>query len=98
LAVSQIRGVAPRLKIHYSDPSLDRSTRNVRQLEHNFKPYRIMFKELKGKKQFISQCFCKEMETPKILKLLFFEGGRNYSRFLAFSEESCNLTLAKSEV
>jgi len=50
LAVSQICGVAPRIKIHYSDPSLDRSTRNVRQLEENLEPYRMMFKELEGKR------------------------------------------------
>jgi len=48
----------------------------------------MIFKELKGgKKQLTSQCFCKEMETPKILKILFFfDGGaaiiRGFSLFL----------------
>ena len=65
LAVSQIREVAPRIKILYSDPSLDRNTRNVRQLEQNFEPYRMMFKELKAIKQLTSQCFCKEKGNPQ---------------------------------
>jgi hypothetical protein len=46
-AVSQIRGVAPRIKIHHSD----RSTRIVRQLEQVFEQYRMMFKDLKEKKE-----------------------------------------------
>ena len=65
LAVSQIRGVAPRIKLYHSDPSTDRSTRIVRHIEQNFDLHRMMFGDLKGKKQLTSQCFCKKMETPK---------------------------------
>jgi hypothetical protein len=33
LAVSQIRGVAPRIKIHHSGPLIDKSIKMFRQLE-----------------------------------------------------------------
>jgi len=46
-AVSQIWGVAPRIKIHYSEPSMYRRIRIIRQLEQVSEPYSMMFKELK---------------------------------------------------
>jgi hypothetical protein len=45
------RGVALRIKIHHSDPSTERSFKIVRQLENALEPYRMVFKELKGKKE-----------------------------------------------
>jgi hypothetical protein len=45
--VLQIHRIAPRIKVHLSDPSEDRSIKNVRQLESIFEPYRTMFMEMK---------------------------------------------------
>ena len=50
-AVSLICGLDPRIKIHYSDPSMDMSIKIFRQLQQEFKPQRMMFKELKGKEE-----------------------------------------------
>ena len=54
-AVSQIRGLPPRLKIYHPNPSMDKSIRTFQQLEKFLQPYRIMFKELgvgKGRSSF----------------------------------------------
>jgi hypothetical protein len=73
-AVSQIRGVALRMKMHDSDPSTDRSIKTVRQLEHTFEPYRMVFWELKGKGSSCHHNVCaKKMKTLN-----------NYSRIFAF--------------
>jgi hypothetical protein len=50
-AVSQIRRVSPKIKIHHSDLSMHKSIKTVRQVEQIFEPYCVMFKELKGKKK-----------------------------------------------
>jgi hypothetical protein len=47
--VSQICGIAPRIKMHHSDPSMDRNVRMFRQLGQIFEPFFVMFRELKGK-------------------------------------------------
>jgi hypothetical protein len=39
LVVSQIPGIVQRIKIHHSDPSMDRSIKIVEQLEQIFEPY-----------------------------------------------------------
>jgi hypothetical protein len=49
--VSQIRGVAQRMKVHHSEPSMDRSIKIVPQLEQGLEPYSIMFKGLRAKKE-----------------------------------------------
>jgi hypothetical protein len=64
---------------------VDRSIRIVLQLDQNFEPYRIMFKELKGKWQLTSQRFCKEMVVPQNIKILFFEGGLQFFKDYCFS-------------
>jgi hypothetical protein len=56
----------------------------VQQLDQNFEPYRIMFKELKGKWQLTSR-FCKEMVVPQNIKILFFEGGLQFFKDSSFS-------------
>jgi len=63
-------GSPPRTKISHSDPSTDRSIRNVRQLKQVFEPYRTMFKEVKVKKEATSHLTvsAKESETLKMLK------------------------------
>jgi hypothetical protein len=59
VAVWQIPGVASRMQIHHSGPSMYRSIKIVRQIEQVFEPYRMMFKELEEeKKQLPSQSFC----------------------------------------
>jgi hypothetical protein len=98
-AVSQIRGVTQRNKIHQPGPSMARSITTVRQLEQVFEPHRVMFKELKKKKkkQLLSQCLCKRKERHyKILHCFFLGGGVNYLRTFSFSWGSWNITLAKS--
>jgi hypothetical protein len=48
---SQIYGFTSRIKLSHSDPSMDRSIRNVRQLKQVFEPYHTMFKEVKVKRK-----------------------------------------------
>jgi len=50
-AVLQIRGVAQRIKVHNSEPWIDRNIKTVPQLEKGFEPYSIMFKGLMEKKE-----------------------------------------------
>jgi len=50
-AVSQIRGVAQRIKLHNPEPWMDRNIKIVPQLEKGFEPYSIMFKWLVEKKE-----------------------------------------------
>jgi hypothetical protein len=52
--------VAPRIEVHHTDPSMDRSIKIVRQIEEVFEPYCMMFKKLKGReKPLPTECFCK---------------------------------------
>jgi hypothetical protein len=85
--VSQILGVATGIKIHYSDPSLDKSIRIVRQIEQLFEPYCVMCKELKGAEAAsITMCLQRKDKDYKILKLFFLGGGGgavNYLRIFA---------------
>jgi hypothetical protein len=88
-----LREVAPKIKIHLSDPSMQRNIKTVRQLEQTFEQHCTMFK---GKKQQLaSQCFCKGRRRKKknpthththkaILKHCFGEGG-GQSNFRGFS-------------
>jgi hypothetical protein len=65
-AFSQIRRFATRIRIQYTNPSMDRSIEIVRQLEQVFQPHRTMFEEFKEeKKQLPTQCFCKEKTDTK---------------------------------
>jgi len=50
-AVSQIHWVAARIKIHLSNPSVERTTEIVQHFEQVFYPCRMTFKELKVKKE-----------------------------------------------
>jgi hypothetical protein len=72
----QILGVAPRIKIHYLDPTVDRSIKIVQQLEQVFEPYRVFFKELQEEKQLPIQRFLTHKQSAKILTYMhFLEGG-----------------------
>jgi len=62
-AVSQVRGVAPRINLYHLVPSLERSFKIIRHLEQVFEPYRKMCRECKEKKR-RTRCFCRE-KTPK---------------------------------
>ena len=44
MAVLRNCGFAPRIKIHHSDHSIDRSTSISRQFEQEFEPCRLVFK------------------------------------------------------
>jgi hypothetical protein len=48
LAVSGIRGFAPIVKIHHSDPAMGMRIKTIGQFEQVFEPCRVMFKGLKG--------------------------------------------------
>jgi len=80
-------GVTPSIKVHHSDPSVDRSFRTVPQLKQAYGPHRKMFRALKEwKTQHASQCFCKD-NTLKNIKTLFWRVA-NYSHVVAFHEET----------
>jgi len=65
-ADSQIRGVASRIKIYRSDPSMGKNNKNVQQLEEIFETYRMIFTELSEKNQQLpSQGFCTGEEKLK---------------------------------
>jgi hypothetical protein len=49
LLFRKFEGSPPRIKIHHSDPSMDRSI-EIGQREQLFQPCRLMFKEVKEKK------------------------------------------------
>jgi hypothetical protein len=82
---------------------MDRSIKIIQQLKQVFKPYCMMFKELKGggggKKQLPSQYLCKENKNiTKILKLCLVEGTWSIiCGFYVFRFGSWNLTPTKSE-
>jgi len=48
LAVSLNLGLAPRTKIHCSDPSIEKSIRTVQQLEQAAEPYFVIYMDLGG--------------------------------------------------
>ena len=48
-AVSRSRGVAPGIKLHHSDPSMQRRIKIFRPIEQIFEPYRMMFRKMKEK-------------------------------------------------
>jgi hypothetical protein len=50
-AVSQICGVAPRVKLYHSYPAMDRSIKMIRQSEQVFEPSCMTFRELRGEKE-----------------------------------------------
>jgi len=50
-AVSQIRGVAPRIQTFHSDTSMDKSIKIVPQLDQVLMPNSRTFKELKEKQE-----------------------------------------------
>jgi hypothetical protein len=60
-------GVTPRIKMHHSDPSVDRRIIVFRQLKQVFEPYRMMLKELKG-----------ETEASSITTYLQRKGKQKY--------------------
>jgi hypothetical protein len=74
--VSQIRRVAPRIKIYHSDPLNDKSIKIFQQLKQIFKPYCIMYKELEGKKQQLpSTMFLQKQEKyQKSIQILCWGG------------------------
>ena len=88
-AVSQIRGVAPRIKIHLSDPSMGRSIKIVRQLD--LEPHCVMFKGLRGRKGAapITVFLRREEKHQKIPKKLFCS---NYLRSCHFSRSVLELS------
>lgn len=83
-------GVAPRISVHHTQPSMDRSIKIVGQIEDVFEPYRMMFKELKRReKPLPSECFCKA--NTKTF------GGPDFRFSLGGEEKSRNITLATFE-
>ena len=64
LAVSQICGVAPRMKINQSDRSMDRSIRTVVQLEQVLRHTAWCSELEEGEKQLASQSFCRGNRNP----------------------------------
>jgi hypothetical protein len=65
LAVLQIRGAAPKIKIYYSIPVVCGIIEIVRQLEKDFEPKCMFFKELKaeeGEKQAASITVFRQIE------------------------------------
>jgi hypothetical protein len=42
------RGIIPKIKILYSDPTMNRNIKIIHYLEEVFKPYHMMFKEKRG--------------------------------------------------
>ena len=70
---------------------MERSIKIVRQIEQVREPYRMMFKELRGKKkQLPSQCFWKEkkkIKKKKHKKHCLERGALNYLRIFYFSQE-----------
>jgi hypothetical protein len=84
--VSQICRVAPRIKIHHSDPSMDRMIRNVRQLKQVFEPYRMMFKQLRGKtRSSHHNVSAKKRKTLKKIKYCFGGGQSIIHKCLLFA-------------
>jgi hypothetical protein len=65
--VSHIRRVVPARKVHHSNPSVDSSVEIFRQLGQTFERHRMMFKELKGKKEaaVITMFSLRQGKTPK---------------------------------
>jgi hypothetical protein len=70
-----MRRAVQRIKIHHLGPSMDSSIRIVRQLEEVLVPYRMTFRDLKGKKQQLPlQYICKENNERRNSNALFAEG------------------------
>jgi hypothetical protein len=83
------------MKIHYSDPSMDRSVKIIRQLEQDFEPYRMEFRGLNEKeKQLPLRASAKEIKTLIPKKVVFIgRGGFNYSRIFAIRKRPWDLVL-----
>ena len=87
--VLQIRRVAPRIKMHHLDPSIDTNIKIVRRLEL----YRMMFKEWNWKKKQLPIAMFMRKKT------LFFLVGEalNYSYIFAYRGWAWILTAVKRE-
>jgi len=87
-AVSQIRGVAPRIQTFHSDTSMDKSIKIVPQLDQVLMPNSRTFKELKEKQEvdpYHSFLQRKERHSRNnILKHSFFLGGGGSQLFADF--------------
>jgi hypothetical protein len=80
----QIHRVTRKIKMFHSDPSMDRSIKNVQQLEQVFEPHCKMFMELKEKiSNSHDNVSAKKRKTLKILKVVFW-GVVNYLRIFTF--------------
>jgi hypothetical protein len=84
--VSLICVVALRIRIHHSDPLLDRSIKIVGQLQHVFESCRTIFKEvgISGSHHSFS---AKEGKTLKYTKTGFGDGALSYSQIFALCWE-----------
>ena len=70
LAVSRIRGFAPVVKIHHSDPSLGRRIKIIGELEQVFEPCRMMLKGLGcGRSTSHHNVSAKKIKTLKVGQL-----------------------------
>jgi hypothetical protein len=69
-AVSQIYGVAPKIKTHHSDTSMDSSIKIVRQREQVFDSYRT-----REKRNTSHKCAENKRKTLKDFKIFFLGGG-----------------------
>ena len=49
----------PGVKMHDSDPSMDRDIKICRQFDKVFETYCVLIKELEREKQLSLECFCK---------------------------------------
>jgi hypothetical protein len=77
--VLQIGKIGPRIKIHHSDPSMDRNIKIFQQIQWVFKPYHMVFQGVsRWGEQFPSQCFNKEKTQKNTKVLFFFFGGGGY--------------------
>jgi hypothetical protein len=103
--VSQICGIAPKIKMNHSDPSMDRNVRIFRQLGHIFETFCVMFRELKGKIEAAPVMFLKGKDKICAKNGTMFSSGLSVFRglskvylglwakclFLANFSQNCNM-------
>jgi hypothetical protein len=81
----QIGKVGPRIKIHHSDPSVERNTKIFQQIKQVFEPYHMVFQGVRGwEEQFPSQCFCKKKKHKKYYSIVVVGGEAGVHLFSDF--------------
>jgi len=93
LAGSQLCGLAPRTKVHYSGPSVDRRVRIVEYFKRVLEPWHMMLNKMKETSGFLYSVY-----VQKKTKTSFGLGGQSViCGFSVCCRGSWNLNLAKSE-